>query len=134
MRLARRAFLGFAVLSAMADPVSAKAPDESLDYRDGVLRWPDGSARAAVGRTGVSANKKEGDGATPAGRFPLALAFYRADRMSAPSSGLPLRALSPSDGWVNDPPDQTTTGSSRCPTPATPSRCGSTTRSTISWS
>ena len=106
MRFARRAFLGLAVLSAMADPATTEAADESLDYRDSVLRWPRGAARAAVGRAGVSANKKEGDGATPAGTFPLVSAYFRADRMSPPRSGLPLRALSPGDAWVDDPADR----------------------------
>ncbi len=50
-------------------------------------------------------NKREGDGATPAGSFPLASGFYRPDRMPPPRSGLLVRALSPQDGWVDDPPD-----------------------------
>ncbi|HXC13509.1 MAG TPA: L,D-transpeptidase family protein [Stellaceae bacterium] len=104
MRVARREFLGSAVLLATAGRASAAA-DENLDYRDGVLRWPGGLARAAGGRAGVSANKKEGDGATPAGTFALVSAFFRADRMSPPRSGLPLRALLPSDAWVDDPVD-----------------------------
>jgi L,D-peptidoglycan transpeptidase YkuD (ErfK/YbiS/YcfS/YnhG family) len=47
----------------------------------------------------------EGDGATPAGTFPLTSGFYRSDRMAAPRSGLVVRALSPQDAWVDDPAD-----------------------------
>lgn len=82
------------------------AVDEHLEYRDGSLSWPGGTARAAVGLAGVSANKREGDGATPAGTFPLISAFYRADRLPPPVSHLLLRVLSPSDAWVDDPVDR----------------------------
>ncbi|MGH7047957.1 MAG: L,D-transpeptidase family protein [Stellaceae bacterium] len=78
---------------------------QNLEYRDGRLRWPGGAARAAAGRAGVSANKREGDGATPAGTFPLIQAFYRADRIARPRSGLPMRALLPADAWCDDPAD-----------------------------
>jgi L,D-peptidoglycan transpeptidase YkuD (ErfK/YbiS/YcfS/YnhG family) len=80
--------------------------DEDLDYRDGGLGWPGGGTRAAIGRTGVSPHKVEGDGATPAGIFLLLAAFYRADRLSPPPTRLPLRALTPSDAWVDDPADR----------------------------
>jgi L,D-peptidoglycan transpeptidase YkuD (ErfK/YbiS/YcfS/YnhG family) len=78
---------------------------DDLEYRDGRLIWPGGSARAAVGRAGVTMHKTEGDGATPAGTFPLLRAFYRADRIAAPQSGLPAQALTPRDAWVDDPAD-----------------------------
>lgn len=77
----------------------------NLDYHAGRLTWPGGGARAAVGRSGLGAHKKEGDGATPAGTFPLVSAFYRADRIAPPPTGLKLRALSPNDAWCDDPAD-----------------------------
>jgi L,D-peptidoglycan transpeptidase YkuD (ErfK/YbiS/YcfS/YnhG family) len=106
MRVARRALLGLAVPLMAAGVGSAASADENLEYRDGRLSWPGGTAPAAAGRTGVSANKKEGDGATPAGTFPLVSAFYRADRLPPPRSRLPLRALSPRDAWVDAPADR----------------------------
>jgi L,D-peptidoglycan transpeptidase YkuD (ErfK/YbiS/YcfS/YnhG family) len=102
----RRALLGLAAQSMAAGAAGSAAVDEHLEYRDGCLSWPGGAARAAIGRAGVSANKREGDGATPAGTFPLISAFYRADRLPAPVSRLPLRVLSPSDAWVDDPTDR----------------------------
>jgi L,D-peptidoglycan transpeptidase YkuD (ErfK/YbiS/YcfS/YnhG family) len=87
------------------DGLIRAAVDAHLECRNGRLSWSAGAARAAVGRAGVSANKKEGDGVTPAGTFPLISAFYRADRMPPPVSRLPLRVLSLSDAWVDDPTD-----------------------------
>jgi L,D-peptidoglycan transpeptidase YkuD (ErfK/YbiS/YcfS/YnhG family) len=78
---------------------------ESLEYRDGRLYWSRGSAAAAVGRAGVKADKHEGDGATPAGTYPLVSILYRPDRIAAPLSALPVNRLAPSDGWVDDPAD-----------------------------
>jgi L,D-peptidoglycan transpeptidase YkuD (ErfK/YbiS/YcfS/YnhG family) len=87
--------------------VSAAAPavGESLEYHDGRLFWSRGSAAAAVGRAGVKADKREGDGATPAGTYPLVSILYRPDRVAPPASQLPVKPLAPSDGWVDDPAD-----------------------------
>lgn len=61
--------------------------------------------RCAVGGAGVRADKAEGDGATPAGRFPLRQVLFRPDRVARPETGLPVRALAPDDGWCDDPAD-----------------------------
>jgi L,D-peptidoglycan transpeptidase YkuD (ErfK/YbiS/YcfS/YnhG family) len=76
-----------------------------LTYSAGRLSWPAGEAPAACGRGGVRPDKREGDGASPAGTFPLLHVFYRPDRLAPPPSGLMLTALRPSDGWVDDPAD-----------------------------
>ncbi len=48
--------------------------------------------------------KREGDGATPIGTFPLRIALYRADRMPRPrTGGLTLKRLAPDDGWCDAP-------------------------------
>src|ERR1700730_13591680 len=91
----------------MSCRLSAAAATEAeiLEYRDGCLRWPRGSAAAAVGRAGVKADKREGDGATPAGTYPLVSILYRPDRIAALQSRLPVKPLTPSDGWVDEPSD-----------------------------
>ena len=61
--------------------------------------------RCAVGRGGIRRDKIEGDGVTPAGVFPLRQILYRADRVGAVASALPVRALAPEDGWCDDPAD-----------------------------
>ena len=59
--------------------------------------------RAALGRGGVRVDKREGDGGTPAGVLPLRFVLYRPDRGAAPGCAVPVRALTPSDGWCDDP-------------------------------
>jgi L,D-peptidoglycan transpeptidase YkuD (ErfK/YbiS/YcfS/YnhG family) len=76
-----------------------------LVYQAGRLTWPGGSARAVCGRGGVRADKREGDGASPEGIFPLVAAWYRPDRVAPPRTGLELTALCPEHGWVDDPGD-----------------------------
>lgn len=70
------------------------------------LSWPGGApVRVALGRNGVNAVKREGDGVTPAGRFRLRAVYYRADREAAPQTGLPVWAIDPGDGWCDAPAD-----------------------------
>ena len=57
----------------------------------------------ALGRTGVTTEKVEGDGKTPIGTYPLRVVFYRADRVSRPETGVPVRELTPATGWSEDP-------------------------------
>lgn len=53
----------------------------------------------ALGRSGIARNKREGDGGTPAGRWPL-LYFY----LRAPIPlRLPWRRTRPRDLWCDDP-------------------------------
>jgi L,D-peptidoglycan transpeptidase YkuD (ErfK/YbiS/YcfS/YnhG family) len=58
-----------------------------------------------LGRSGILKDKREGDGATPAGRFPLRRLFYRPDRLARPATRLPISPLQPEDGWCDDPED-----------------------------
>jgi L,D-peptidoglycan transpeptidase YkuD (ErfK/YbiS/YcfS/YnhG family) len=60
----------------------------------------------ALGRTGIKANKFEGDGATPRGRFRLRRLWWRADRHPRPATLLPVRRIRPEDGWCEDPTDR----------------------------
>ncbi len=103
--LHRRLLLAGSVTMLAMLKSSRTAGALELTYADGRLSWPGGETRAACGRSGVSATKREGDGATPAGTFPLVQAYYRPDRLAAPTTGLPLIALRPDDGWVDDPAD-----------------------------
>jgi len=80
-------------------------PYADLAYEQGMLSWPGGTSRAACGEAGVRAGKREGDHASPAGRFPLLSAMYRPDRISAPATALPIAPLQPNQGWVDDPAD-----------------------------
>lgn len=69
------------------------------------IRWPGRIAPCAIGEGGIKRDKREGDGATPAGRWPLRAVLYRPDRVQRPATALPVRALAPEDGWCDDPAD-----------------------------
>jgi len=74
--------------------------------------------RCAIGRGGVKLRKTEGDKATPAGRFPLRRVLFRADRLAGVTSGLPVEAMAPSDGWCDDVADEHYNQRVRRPFPA----------------
>lgn len=69
----------------------------------GRLAWGRRHLECALGRAGVTARKKEGDGATPLAVMPLRRVFYRADRGPRPATGLPVTALRREHGWCDDP-------------------------------
>lgn len=74
------------------------------DSRRGRAKLADGRSFAcALGKAGARADKREGDGATPLGGFGLRQVLYRPDREPIPQTGLPVRALTPADGWCDDP-------------------------------
>jgi L,D-peptidoglycan transpeptidase YkuD (ErfK/YbiS/YcfS/YnhG family) len=72
----------------------------------GVLRFRGITLPAALGRGGIAANKREGDGATPRGRFRLLRLWWRADRLARPVTSLPVRRIRADDGWCEDPEDR----------------------------
>jgi L,D-peptidoglycan transpeptidase YkuD (ErfK/YbiS/YcfS/YnhG family) len=57
----------------------------------------------ALGRGGIRANKREGDGGTPKGTFRPRQLWWRADRHPRPRTFLPVRAIEPEDAWCEDP-------------------------------
>lgn len=57
----------------------------------------------ALGRGGIIANKREGDGGTPRGTFRPKRLWWRADRHPRPQTFLPIRAIRPDDAWCEDP-------------------------------
>ena len=80
--------------------------------------WRGRALRCAIGRGGIARAKAEGDGATPAGRFPLRRVLYRADRIGAPRTVLPRAAIAPADGWCDAPGDARYNRAVRHPYPA----------------
>lgn len=59
----------------------------------------------AIGRGGMTAEKREGDGATPVGVWRLLHGGFRADRAARPSTALRLDTIGPRDIWSDDPSD-----------------------------
>jgi L,D-peptidoglycan transpeptidase YkuD (ErfK/YbiS/YcfS/YnhG family) len=60
----------------------------------------------ALGRSGIRADKREGDGGTPRGEFQLVRAWWRADRHPRPRTLLPVRRITPDLAWSEDPRDR----------------------------
>lgn len=59
----------------------------------------------ALGRSGLTRFKREGDGATPVGRLALLGGCRRADRALPPGGPLALRPLRRDDAWCDDRDD-----------------------------
>lgn len=83
---------------------------DAADPTRGLLSWQDASGarrrcRCMLGKAGVIAqeDKREGDGKTPLGRYPLRQLYYRADRLPAPQTQLPVQPITPELGWCDDP-------------------------------
>ena len=73
-----------------------------LPDNDGNLKLP-----CAIGRSGMidATKKREGDGASPIGIWPLKRVYFRPDRLSAPATKLPVTPLAEDMGWCDAPND-----------------------------
>ena len=93
--------------------------------------WSDGrfdlagrEVRCALGRGGVieAEAKREGDGATPLGLWPIRRLLYRPDRGPGPATGLALAPIAPDDGWCDAPGDGAYNRPVKLPYPASAER------------
>ena len=77
--------------------ISPTAEDCRATYGD--KTW-----RCAVGRGGLALEKREGDGTSPIGCWPIRRIFYRADRLeAAPSKTFACMPIDRQDGWCDAP-------------------------------
>nr|WP_249138862.1 L,D-transpeptidase family protein [Actibacterium sp. MT2.3-13A] len=67
------------------------------------LRFLGRNLPCATGRGGISANKREGDGATPRGTHRIVAMLYRPDRLARPAAW--ARPIGPRDLWSDDVTD-----------------------------
>ena len=76
--------------------------------------------RCGLGSTGMTYRKREGDGATPIGRWPVIDVLYRPDRTHGLRSGAlsEARALRRHDGWCDAAGDRNYNRAVRHPYPA----------------
>lgn len=102
----------------LAVAVSALA-NSAFNSTDIVVTWLGGhncaleflgqKMRCALGKNGATRNKREGDGATPIGSFPLRRAFYRQDKTNTScfsvAPHLHCEATQIDFGWVDAPAD-----------------------------
>ncbi|UAK24618.1 L,D-transpeptidase family protein [Sphingomonas nostoxanthinifaciens] len=80
----------------------------AVDCAARTLRAGDALIPCAIGRGEAidAAAKREGDGATPYGHWPVRGVLLRPDRLTLPPSlALPWRWIRPDDGWSDDPAD-----------------------------
>lgn len=68
----------------------------------GILSFGDLSYQCALGKTGVSKNKQEGDHASPSGTYPLRAVYFRADKLATPETVLKTIEILPEMGWCDD--------------------------------
>lgn len=71
------------------------------------LRFGDIDIACEIGRGGAcpATNKREGDGCTPIGRWPLRGLLLRRGSADPCDLRLPWRFIRPGDGWSDDPAD-----------------------------
>lgn len=91
---------------------------------DGRLEFGDASMRCALGKGGVIAasEKREGDGASPLGTWPIRYVLYRPDKGPAPVTALEVRAIAPEDGWCDAAGDPNYNRPVKLPYPASHER------------
>ncbi|MEZ5730668.1 MAG: L,D-transpeptidase family protein [Hyphomicrobiaceae bacterium] len=82
------------------------------------------TVRCALGRGGTlpAALKREGDGTTPVGRFPVRYGLWRPDRQRRPRCALALKPLGPDTGWCEKPGDPLYNRQVRLPHPSVTDR------------
>ena len=78
-----------------------------VDTRALTLRAADVTTACAIGKGGPIAveAKREGDGATPIGTWPVRAVLLRPDRVARQATALPWRWLRPDDGWSDGADD-----------------------------
>ena len=59
--------------------------------------------KCCIGKSGIRANKVEGDKSTPSGIFHLGNVYYRSDRVKKPLTKLKCIKINKNMGWCNDP-------------------------------
>jgi L,D-peptidoglycan transpeptidase YkuD (ErfK/YbiS/YcfS/YnhG family) len=74
-----------------------------IAFSDGRFLIEGREAGCVLGKGGVkpAAEKREGDGATPIGAWPIRRVLYRPDKGPAPQTRLPVEAIAPDDGWCD---------------------------------
>ncbi|MBX9459033.1 MAG: L,D-transpeptidase family protein [Rhizobium sp.] len=76
------------------------------DPRRAIVQAGSLNFRAALGRSGRSSRKREGDGATPIAAMRILYGFYRRDRLAGPlATRLPMATIDAAMLWCDAPAD-----------------------------
>jgi L,D-peptidoglycan transpeptidase YkuD (ErfK/YbiS/YcfS/YnhG family) len=72
----------------------------------GLLHFQGQTYPCALGRSGTTMLKKEGDGATPIGVFPILYGFARFDRLKSYKAQLKIKPINNGQGWCDEKTDR----------------------------
>ena len=92
----------FALKKAISEVLVRPAPGNP---RQAIVQAGQLTFRAALGRSGRTARKREGDGATPIAPMRLLYGHFRADRLGTPQTMLPMKAINDKILWCDAPAD-----------------------------
>ena len=74
-----------------------------VDQLKALVRFGPVTFQAALGKGGVTAFKREGDGGTPRAAMAILSGFRKSGMLTPDGSGLPLQRVGPADGWCDAP-------------------------------
>ena len=66
------------------------------------LTYQNNKVKCAIGKRGITSNKKEGDKKTPKGVFKLGNLYFRKDRIKKPKTSLKCIEIKKNMGWCDD--------------------------------
>ncbi len=75
----------------------------NIRLKNKLLYFDNYKLRCAIGKRGITNNKKEGDQKTPKGTFLFKSIFYRKDKIANLKSALNRKIIKKNMGWCNDP-------------------------------
>lgn len=84
-------------------PIITVGSPSKIANHFGLLKLDNKTHNCSIGKAGLTAFKREGDGATPIGYFKILYGFYRSDRIKLPSTGLAMIPISKKIGWCDAP-------------------------------
>lgn len=73
------------------------------DRRRAIVSFGGITVPAALGRSGTTAFKREGDGATPIASMRVLYGFFRGERVRLPPTALPVRRIAKHMLWCDEP-------------------------------
>tara|TARA_B100000686_G_C16193472_1_gene666999 strand:+ start:37 stop:528 length:492 start_codon:yes stop_codon:yes gene_type:complete len=74
----------------------------NIKIKKHLLLYKDYKLKCSVGKSGIRSQKKEGDFATPKGKFKLGLLYYRKDRIKLPKCKIIKKIIKKNTGWCDD--------------------------------
>ena len=74
----------------------------NIKIKKHLLLFKNYKLKCAIGKSGITKHKKEGDLATPSGTFKIGLLYYRADRIKNFKCKIEKKIIKKNMGWCND--------------------------------